>query len=40
MFEYSEEKEEVGEVAVESNAHETLIHATTREDINTLLLYG
>ena len=39
-FEDSEEKEERGEVSVESDARETPIHATTREDINALLADG
>ena len=38
-LEDSEEKEERGEVAVESDARETPIHATNREDINALLAY-
>ena len=39
-FKDREEKEEGGEVAVESDARETPINATTREDINALLAYG
>ena len=36
----SEEKYEGGEVAVEFDASETPIHATTREDINDILADG
>ena len=39
-FYYSEEKEERGEVAVESDSCKTPIHATIQEDINYLLAYG
>ena len=39
-FEESEEKEYWGEVVVKSDARETPIHATTREDINALLADG
>ena len=39
-LEDSKEKEERGEVAVKSNARETPIHATTREDINALIVDG
>ena len=37
LLEDSKYKEEVGEVAVEFDAHETPFHATTSEDINSLL---
>ena len=40
MFKNSEYKEEGGEVAVESDACDTLIDATTQEDINALLADG
>ena len=39
-FEDIEQKEERGEVQVESDARETPICATAREDINALLVYG
>ena len=40
VFKDSEDKEEGGEVAVESDAHETPINGTNREDINALLSDG
>ena len=36
----SEDKEDRGEVAVESDSRDTPIHATTVEDINDILAYG
>ena len=39
-FKDSEEKEERGGVAEEYDACDTPIHATTVEDINSLLAYG
>ena len=36
-LEDSEEKDDRGEVAVKYDSRETPIHATTREDINSLL---
>ena len=40
MFKYIEEKLELREVADESDACETSIRETTREDINAVLAYG
>ena len=39
-FKDRKDKEDMGEVAVESDACETPIHATTREDINDILADG
>ena len=40
VFEGSDEKEEGGDVAVESDARETPFHASTRGDTNDLLADG
>ena len=40
MFEYIKYREYGIEVAAESNTHDTLMHTTSREDINDLLMDG
>ena len=40
MFKYIYYKEGDREVVVEYDAHETTMHATHREDINSILEYG